>query len=378
MRITVHGRGAHGSMPQAAVDPVVLAAMIVVRLQTVVSREVAPGETAVLTVGSIQAGTKSNVIPDPRVLQLNVRTYSDATRDDDPGRDPADRDGRVRGVRLPEGAGVRAVRPVPAHRQRRRDHRPGGRGVRRASSATAPAGLRSSRPARTSATSRPRSGPLHLLGHRRHRPRRLPARPRRPAGSPRTSRSTTPPASPRSSSRPWTPAPRRWSSRALAWLAATSRRVVRRQSSRSRPRAAGGVGASRPKRRRACGSPKQQRGRRPIAGGQAVDAEPVATTVDRGADQSGDGVEPAAQHDGNPPDQDVAQRAAAHAGDRSRGSQPGRARPQIQRLARARDGEQAQARGVQHVIAAVTGPGGGRTGRRSGPPQQRRRGSASR
>jgi amidohydrolase len=80
MRITVYGRGAHGSMPQAAVDPVVLAAMIVVRLQTVVSREVAPGETAVLTVGSIQAGTKSNVIPDQAVLQLNVRTYSEATR----------------------------------------------------------------------------------------------------------------------------------------------------------------------------------------------------------------------------------------------------------------------------------------------------------
>src|SRR3954454_21324584 len=80
MRITVYGRGAHGSMPQAAIDPVVLASMIVVRLQAVVSREVAPGETAVLTVGSIQAGTKSNVIPDRAVLQLNVRTYSDATR----------------------------------------------------------------------------------------------------------------------------------------------------------------------------------------------------------------------------------------------------------------------------------------------------------
>jgi amidohydrolase len=80
MRITVHGRGAHGSMPQAAVDPVVLAAMIVLRLQTVVSREVAPGETAVLTVGSVQAGTKSNVIPDRATLQLNVRTFSDSTR----------------------------------------------------------------------------------------------------------------------------------------------------------------------------------------------------------------------------------------------------------------------------------------------------------
>ena len=80
MRITLYGRGAHGSMPHAAVDPVVLAAMIVLRLQTVVSREVPPGETAVLTVGSIRAGTTSNVIPGEAVLQLNVRTYTDATR----------------------------------------------------------------------------------------------------------------------------------------------------------------------------------------------------------------------------------------------------------------------------------------------------------
>jgi hippurate hydrolase len=81
MRVTVHGRGAHGSMPQASVDPVVLAAMIVVRLQAVVAREVTPGETAVLTVGSIQAGTKSNVIPEHAELQLNVRTFGDATRE---------------------------------------------------------------------------------------------------------------------------------------------------------------------------------------------------------------------------------------------------------------------------------------------------------
>jgi hippurate hydrolase len=80
MRVTVHGRGAHGSMPQAAVDPVVLAAMIVVRLQTVVSREVAPTTPAVLTVGSIQSGTKSNVIGDHAVLELNVRTYDEKTR----------------------------------------------------------------------------------------------------------------------------------------------------------------------------------------------------------------------------------------------------------------------------------------------------------
>ena len=80
MRITVYGRGGHGSMPQATIDPVVLASMIVLRLQLVVSREVAPTETAVLTVGSVAAGTKSNVISDHAVLQLNVRSYSEATR----------------------------------------------------------------------------------------------------------------------------------------------------------------------------------------------------------------------------------------------------------------------------------------------------------
>jgi len=80
IRVTVYGRGGHGSMPQHAVDPVVLAAMIVVRLQTVVSREVAPGDTAVLTVGKLEAGTRSNVIPDYAVLELNMRSYSAVTR----------------------------------------------------------------------------------------------------------------------------------------------------------------------------------------------------------------------------------------------------------------------------------------------------------
>jgi hippurate hydrolase len=81
MRITVYGRGAHGSMPQAAVDPVVLASMIVIRLQTIVSREVTPGEFAVVTVGSVQAGAKSNVIGDHAVIELNIRTYSTQTRE---------------------------------------------------------------------------------------------------------------------------------------------------------------------------------------------------------------------------------------------------------------------------------------------------------
>jgi hippurate hydrolase len=80
MRITVYGRGAHGSMPQAAIDPVVLAAMIVIRLQTIVSREVAPTDTVVLTIGSIRAGSKSNVIGDHAVLELTLRTYDQSVR----------------------------------------------------------------------------------------------------------------------------------------------------------------------------------------------------------------------------------------------------------------------------------------------------------
>ena len=80
VKVTVYGRGGHGSMPQNTIDPVVLAAMIVIRLQTVVSREIAPGQTAVLTVGSSQAGTTSNVIPDHAVLQFNLRSYSQQTR----------------------------------------------------------------------------------------------------------------------------------------------------------------------------------------------------------------------------------------------------------------------------------------------------------
>jgi amidohydrolase len=80
MRITVHGRGSHGSMPQRSIDPVVLAAMIVVRLQAIVAREVAPGEFAVITVGKVAAGTKSNIIPDHAVIELNIRAYDEGTR----------------------------------------------------------------------------------------------------------------------------------------------------------------------------------------------------------------------------------------------------------------------------------------------------------
>ncbi|HET8978213.1 MAG TPA: amidohydrolase [Solirubrobacteraceae bacterium] len=79
-QIRMFGRGAHGSMPQASVDPVVMAASTVLRLQTIVSREVAPSDAAVVTVGALQAGTKENVIPDEAVIKLNVRTFDEAVR----------------------------------------------------------------------------------------------------------------------------------------------------------------------------------------------------------------------------------------------------------------------------------------------------------
>jgi hippurate hydrolase len=78
--IRLFGRGAHGSMPQASIDPVVMAASTVLRLQTIVSREVGPSDAAVVTVGALQAGTKENVIPDDAVIKLNVRTFDEAVR----------------------------------------------------------------------------------------------------------------------------------------------------------------------------------------------------------------------------------------------------------------------------------------------------------
>jgi amidohydrolase len=80
LQIRLFGRGAHGSMPQASIDPVVMAAATVMRLQTVVSREIAAAEAAVVTVGALQAGTKENVIPDEAIIKLNVRTFDAGVR----------------------------------------------------------------------------------------------------------------------------------------------------------------------------------------------------------------------------------------------------------------------------------------------------------
>src|ERR1035438_1533608 len=75
LRITIYGKGGHGASPQSTIDPIVIAARAILALQTIVSREVKPGEMAVVTVGYIRAGTKNNIIPDQAELGLTVRTY---------------------------------------------------------------------------------------------------------------------------------------------------------------------------------------------------------------------------------------------------------------------------------------------------------------
>jgi amidohydrolase len=80
LRITVYGKGGHGARPETTVDPVVIAASIVVRIQSIVSREIRTGEAAVITVGYFQAGTKNNIIPDQAQMELTVRSYKPEIR----------------------------------------------------------------------------------------------------------------------------------------------------------------------------------------------------------------------------------------------------------------------------------------------------------
>jgi hippurate hydrolase len=81
LQVKLFGRGSHGSQPQTSIDPVIMAAATTLRLQTIVSREIAPSEPAVLTIGSLQAGTKENIIPDDATIKLNVRTFNEETRE---------------------------------------------------------------------------------------------------------------------------------------------------------------------------------------------------------------------------------------------------------------------------------------------------------
>jgi amidohydrolase len=78
--IKLFGRGSHGSRPQSSIDPIVMAASLVLRLQTIVAREVAPSDQVVVTVGSLHAGTKENIIPDQASIKLNVRSFSPDVR----------------------------------------------------------------------------------------------------------------------------------------------------------------------------------------------------------------------------------------------------------------------------------------------------------
>jgi len=80
-RITVHGRGGHGSEPENTADPIVAGASIVMALQTIVSRNIYPFEPAVITVGSIHGGSASNIIPNQVDLVVGIRSFDPATRD---------------------------------------------------------------------------------------------------------------------------------------------------------------------------------------------------------------------------------------------------------------------------------------------------------
>ena len=75
--VRIVGRGGHGSRPESTVDPIVVAAFVVTRLQTIVSREIEPLQPAVVTVGEFHAGTRANVIPPDARLAINIRSFDD-------------------------------------------------------------------------------------------------------------------------------------------------------------------------------------------------------------------------------------------------------------------------------------------------------------
>lgn len=80
VRITVYGKGGHGAFPEKTIDPVLIAARIAVTLQSVIAREIKPGDAAVITIGYIQAGTKNNIIPDQAEMGLTVRSFKPEVR----------------------------------------------------------------------------------------------------------------------------------------------------------------------------------------------------------------------------------------------------------------------------------------------------------
>ncbi|WP_159084542.1 amidohydrolase [Dongshaea marina] len=80
LKVILHGKGGHGSQPELTVDPIVLAAHIIVRLQGIISREIPPQQQAVLTVGYLHAGSKANIIPDSAEFAVDIRAYDDGIK----------------------------------------------------------------------------------------------------------------------------------------------------------------------------------------------------------------------------------------------------------------------------------------------------------
>jgi len=112
------GRGAHGSMLQKSVDPVVMAASAVMRLQGVVAREIWMSDSAVVKVGALQAGSAENVIPDQALLRLNVRSFKDAVRSRVVDGGSADAGGGGRSIRRVSAAGHLGYWLASCHTQR--------------------------------------------------------------------------------------------------------------------------------------------------------------------------------------------------------------------------------------------------------------------
>ena len=125
--LTIRGRGGHGAMPQNSVDPIVAGAHVVTMLQTIVSREVAPKDPAVFTVGQFTSGTTFNVIPDEAVLKGTVRAFDAEVRAAMPERLRAHRGGSRRGAAGRDRGRLPLVVSPDGQRPRAQRRRAGGR-----------------------------------------------------------------------------------------------------------------------------------------------------------------------------------------------------------------------------------------------------------
>ena len=170
IRVVLHGEGGHGSRPETTVDPVLMAAATVLRLQGIVSREVAAGDAAVLTVGALHAGTAANIIPDRAELLLSLRSFDEKVHDKVRERDRPDRPRRGGRLRRAEGPGDHHDDVVPRPGQRPGRVRQAHRGVQRGRRPDPRPGPGDRQRGRRRAGDR-RGRPVRLLVPRRLRPR---------------------------------------------------------------------------------------------------------------------------------------------------------------------------------------------------------------